>query len=167
MTGQLQDAGNTVTLAHYLDLLHGAGLVAGLQKYAGEKVRQRGSSPKLRVLNTALMTALGPVRFADLNKAPEFKGRLVESAIGAHVMNTSRGTGIEVQYCLERNREVDFVLVSGRAVSALEVKSAARPTSLPGADAFMQICPGARPLLVGAQGMPLADFLARPAKEWW
>lgn len=166
MTGQLQDAGNTVTLAHYLDLLHGAGLVAGLQKYAGEKVRQRGSSPKLQVLNTALMTALGPVRFADLNKSPEFKGRLVESAIGAHLMNTSRGTGIEVQYWLERNREVDFILVSGRAVSALEVKSTARPTSLPGVDAFMKMCPGARPLLVGAQGIPLADFLARPAKEW-
>ncbi len=30
----------------------------------------------------------------------------------------------------------------------------------------MKICPGTRPLLVGAQGMSLADFLARPAKEW-
>lgn len=166
MTGQLQDAGNTTTLAHYLDLLHGAGLVAGLQKYAGEKVRQRGSSPKLQVLNTALMSALGSVRFADLNKEPEFRGRLVESAIGAHLMNTSRGTGIELQYWFERNREVDFVLVSGRAVTAVEVKSTARPTSLPGVDAFLQICPGARPLLVGAQGISLADFLLRPAKEW-
>ncbi|MBD3272294.1 MAG: AAA family ATPase, partial [Elusimicrobia bacterium] len=52
--GQLQDAGNTTTLAHYLQLLEGVGLLMGLFKYAGERVRQRGSSPKLQVLNTAL-----------------------------------------------------------------------------------------------------------------
>ena len=34
--GQMQDAGNTTTLAHYLDLLVGAGMVCGLQKYAGD-----------------------------------------------------------------------------------------------------------------------------------
>ena len=34
-----------------------------------------------------------------------------------------------------------FVLLSGRAVSALEIKSAARPTSLPGVDAFMKDLP--------------------------
>ena len=42
MIGQLQDAGNTTTLAHYLDLLNGAGLLGGLPKYAGQRVRQRG-----------------------------------------------------------------------------------------------------------------------------
>ena len=57
MQGQLQEAGNTTTLAHYLDLLRAAGLLAGLSKYAGQRVRQRASSPKLQVLNTALMTA--------------------------------------------------------------------------------------------------------------
>lgn len=35
MLGQLQDAGNTTTLAHYLELLAGAGMVCGLQKFAG------------------------------------------------------------------------------------------------------------------------------------
>lgn len=57
MLGQLVDAGNTVTLAHYLQLLEGAGMVAGLQKFSGNQIRQRASSPKLQVLNTALMTA--------------------------------------------------------------------------------------------------------------
>lgn len=57
MLGQLQDAGNTTTLAHYLELLAGAGLLTGLHKFAGERVRQRGSSPKLQVLDTAFMTA--------------------------------------------------------------------------------------------------------------
>ena len=37
MLGQLQDAGNTTTLAHYLDLLAGAGMLAGLQKYSGPR----------------------------------------------------------------------------------------------------------------------------------
>ena len=56
MLGQLHDAGNATTLAHYLDLLGGAGLVVGLQKYAGDVARRRGSSPKLQVLNTARLT---------------------------------------------------------------------------------------------------------------
>ena len=56
MLGQLQDAGNTTTLAHYLELLAGAGMLTGLQKYSGKAVRQRGSSPKLQVMTTALMT---------------------------------------------------------------------------------------------------------------
>ena len=64
MLGQLHDAGNTVTLAHYLQLLHGAGMVAGLSKYSHGQVRQRGSSPKLQVLNTALMTL---VRLSIIN----------------------------------------------------------------------------------------------------
>ena len=45
MLGQLHDAGNTTTLAHYLDLLAGAGLVCGVQKFAGDAARSRGSSP--------------------------------------------------------------------------------------------------------------------------
>jgi len=57
MLGQLQDAGNTTTLAHYLDLLSGAGMLCGLSKFSSEVVRQRGSSPKLQVLNNGLMTA--------------------------------------------------------------------------------------------------------------
>ena len=34
MLGQLQDAGNATTLAHYLDLLAGAGLLVGIPKFA-------------------------------------------------------------------------------------------------------------------------------------
>ena len=45
MIGQLTDAGNTTTLAHYLELLQGAGMVAGLSKYSRGQVRQRRSQP--------------------------------------------------------------------------------------------------------------------------
>ncbi len=58
MLGQLQDDGNTTTLAHYLDLLTGAGILAGIQKHATEGFRRKGSSPKLQVLNSGLMSAL-------------------------------------------------------------------------------------------------------------
>ncbi len=49
MLGQLQDAGNTTTLAHYLDMLASAGMIMGIPKYSGRAVRMRGSSPKLQV----------------------------------------------------------------------------------------------------------------------
>lgn len=38
ITGQLQDAGNTTTLANYLKLLSDCGLLGGLEKYAGSVV---------------------------------------------------------------------------------------------------------------------------------
>jgi hypothetical protein len=83
MVGQLRDAGNTTTPALSLDLLVGAGVAAGLPKFAGEQVRQRASSPKLQVLNTARMSAQSGRSFAEARRAPELRGRLVESAIGA------------------------------------------------------------------------------------
>lgn len=166
MLGQLQDAGNTVTLAHYLDLLTGAGLLTGLSKYAGQKVRQRGSSPKFQVLNTALMTALAHTTYAGILTERDHWGRLVESAIGAHLVNSAVGKGIEVQYWLDRNREVDFVLFAGESVAAIEVKSGARKTMLPGIAAFSSAFPVKRQLLVGAQGIPLEEFLLQPAAHW-
>lgn len=166
MLGQLQDAGSTVTLAHYLDLLKGAGLLAGLHKYAGQKVRQRGSSPKLQVLNTALMTALSHTTFGNIRSDSDHWGRIVESAVGAHLLNAVTGTDREIHYWLDRNREVDFVLVSGSVVTAIEVKGGRRRTSLPGMDAFCRAFKVKRKLLVGAQGIPLDEFLAADIKTW-
>ena len=60
MIGQLQDAGNTTTIAHYLHLLDTAGLLTGLEKYDRQKLRQRSSSPKFQVHNNALISALHP-----------------------------------------------------------------------------------------------------------
>jgi hypothetical protein len=124
MTGQLQDAGNTTTLAHYLELLAGAGMLTGLQKFAAGRVRERASSPKFQVLNTALISAQSPLTFEAARKDREFWGRLVESAAGAHLINSAKETGVEVFYWRERNREVDFVLRSGKAVVAIEVNAA-------------------------------------------
>src|SRR5690606_7709933 len=108
MLGQLQDAGNTVTLAHYLDLLAGAGMVRGLPKYAGDVARSRGSSPKLQVRDTALMTAVSGLTVGEARADREFRGRLVESAVGAHLANAATAGLCELFYWRERNHEVDF-----------------------------------------------------------
>jgi predicted AAA+ superfamily ATPase len=91
MLGQLHDAGNTTTLAHYLDLLNGAGLIAGLAKFSGKHVKQRASSPKIQVLNTALMSASAHHSFEGAQQDRDYWGRLVESAVGAHLVNSTRG----------------------------------------------------------------------------
>jgi hypothetical protein len=162
MLGQLQDAGNTTTLAHYLKLLEGAGMLAGLEKYSASGVREKGSSPKPQVLNTALLTAQQTRGFAEAWKDRDFWGRLVESAVGAHLLNGAAGSGLEVFYWRERGREVDFVLRRGSRVLGIEVKSGRRRESLPGLAAFTRSFPGARPLLVGGDGVPLEEFLSTP-----
>lgn len=164
MLGQLQDAGNTVTLAHYLDLLDGAGMVCGLQKYAGHVARRRGSSPKLQVWNNALVTALWRRPAADVRADGDAWGQLVESAVGAHLLNSAWGSGIEVLYWREGNAEVDFVLRRGDRAVGLEVKSG-RKRDPSGAAAFAKAWPNAKLLAVGSSGLPLETFFGLTAAE--
>ena len=165
MAGQLQDAGNTTTLAHYLALLAGAWLLAGLDKHAADEARARGSSPKLQVLNTALMTALLGRDQCDLRGDGEAWGRLVESAVGAHLLNTAP-PGVQIGYWRERGAEVDFVLRRGREVMPIEVKSGRAKGAPVGLARFRQSFGGGPGLVVGTGGVPLEDFLSRPAGEW-
>jgi len=160
MLGQLQDAGNTTTLAHYLELLDAAGLLKGLQKISAEKVRQRSSSPKLMVLNTALMTATAGKNMAEAKNDPEFWGRLVESAIGAALINCLKGSQAEVCYWSGNNREVDFVVKNKDKLIAIEVKSGRKKTALPGMEEFAKKHPRCRKILVGAQGISIKQFLS-------
>jgi len=166
MLGQLQEAGNSTTLAHYLDLLAGAGMLVGLQKYAGATARSRGSIPKLQVLNTALMTAQSKLALEEAKADREFWGRLVESAAGAHLANAAAAGECELFYWRERNREVDFVVRAGRTVTAIEVKSGRRRETLAGMDAFAGSFKGVRRLLVGGDGIALEEFLAKPVRHW-
>ena len=166
MLGQLQDAGNTTTLAHYLDLLAGAGLVTGLPKYAGGVARRRASSPKLQVFNTALITAQAGTTLGQARRDRTFWGRLVESAVGAHLANAAAAGDCAVHYWRDRNREVDFVLRTGRTVVAIEVKSGRAPETLPGMAAFSEAFRPARTLLVGGDGIDIDTFLTTPVGHW-
>jgi predicted AAA+ superfamily ATPase len=165
MLGQLHDAGNTVTLAHYLDLLAEAGMLTGLQKYATHPARRRGSSPKLQVFNTALLSAVSDARPADMHADADFRGRLVESAVGSHLVNAQAAGICRVHYWRDRNREVDYVVTDGRTLLAIEVKSGRRRDALPGLAAFHEAFRPRRRLLVGGDGMPVESFLETPVAE--
>jgi predicted AAA+ superfamily ATPase len=166
MLGQLHDAGNATTLAHYLHLLGDAGLVVGLQKYAGDVARSRGSSPKLQVLNTALLTARAGLTLAEARGDSEFWGRLVESAVGAHLANAAAAGDCELYYWRERNQELDFVVKAGRRLAAIEVKSGRTPQAHRGMAAFAAAFKPQCSLLVGGDGIELAEFLSRPVSHW-
>jgi predicted AAA+ superfamily ATPase len=166
MLGQLQDAGNTTTLAHYLELLAGAGMLAGLPKHTGSAVRQRGSSPKLQVLNNALVTAQSGATFDEAREDLAYWGRLTESAVGAHLANAAASGACRLFYWRDRNREVDFVLEVGRQLVAVEVKSGRRRDALPGLAAFLEKEEGARPLVIGGDGMPIEQALSLAVSDW-
>jgi len=166
MLGQLHDAGNTTTLAHYLNLLGTAGLLIGLPKYSGSTVRQRGSSPKLQVLNTALVSAQDGVRIPEARSDREFWGRLVESAVGAHLVNAAASGTCEVFYWREGHREVDFVVRGRRRLLAIEVKSGRSRETHGGLAALAGTFRTARQILVGGDGIPVEQFLAKPVEEW-
>ena len=153
MLGQMQDAGNTTTLAHYLDLLAGAGMVCGLPKYAGDAARSRGSSPKLQVFNTALMTVTGGITPEEARSDREFRGRLLESAVGAHLANAAAAGECELFYWRDRGQEVDFVVKAGSRLTAIEVKSGRAPQAHAGTAAFAAAFKVKRTLLIGGDGV--------------
>ncbi len=166
MLGQLQDAGNTTTLARYLDLLSSAGLLAGLPKYSNRPHLGKSSSPKFNVLNTALMTAGSGYSFDEAQADRTYWGRIIESAVGAHLFNTAT-SDIRLHYWREGSLEVDFVLQRGDRAIAIEVKSGLHRGALPGMDEFKKRFRSHDSLLVGEGGIPLSEFLSVPAGQWF
>lgn len=165
MVGALEDVGNTTTVAAYLDLLDTAGLVAALPKYAGDHARRRRSTPKLAVHNTALMNAVGARSLKEIRTDPAAWGRLVESAVGSHLLGRARLDRASVGYWRTkvggRDVEVDFVVSGTSGVRAIEVKSGASIGSLEGLAAFRaSFGDGVQTEVVGTGGTPLEAFLS-------
>lgn len=123
MLGHLQDAGNTTTLSHYLKLLGTAGLIGGIEKYSHSVVRQRSGSPKFQVFNNALLSSQNPVAFQVIRQNPAEWGRVIESAVGACLINGSMKGSFSLYYWRDRNDEVDFVIERKGRITAIEVKS--------------------------------------------
>ncbi len=163
--GQLTDAGNTTTLAHYQQLLESAFLIQGLSKWSGAAIRRRNSSPKWLPLNTGLVTALSNRPFAEYKKDPVSWGRLVEVTVGAHLVNQGLLHGIDVYYWREGNQEVDFVIRKGNKVMAVEVKSAAKRNASWGLSEFRKRYPSGT-LVVGGSDLGLREFLETPVMQW-
>lgn len=156
--GQLLDAGNTTTLAHYLQLLDTAGLLGGIEKFDRKAIRKRSSSPKFQVHNTALISAQSAGYFNEIRQRPDLWGRVVESVIGAHLINASYTEDFNVHYWREGKHEVDFVLERRGKVIGIEVKSG---NSMPhsGMPEFQKQIRPDRILLAGKEGIPWQEFL--------
>lgn len=164
LLGELDSRENAGTIARYLDLLESAELIVGLRKHRGEPVIRR-SPPKLVVLNTALVTAPAIRTFEGARADRGYWGRIVESAVGAHLHQT-RSPGIHLGYWRDDRREVDFVLRAEGRVLGIEVKSGRPRGGHFGLEAFQARFPRARTLLVGEGGVEVADFLSEPASHW-
>ena len=158
--GQLHDAGNTVTIAHYLDLLDKANILCGLQKYSTNKIRVKQSSPRLMVYDTSLLIWSAGAARKNFLELPDYRGRLVESAIGAYLLARGREEGFSVYWWREKEKEVDFVIESGTtSLTAIEVKSGiVKHTD--GSMAFKKLYPHALCLTVGSQDLSVEDFLS-------
>lgn len=156
--GQLQDAGNTTTLANYLLLLSECGLLAGVEKFAGNIIRKRGSSPKFQVYNNALITAQSDGSYEQVINSPQYWGRLVESSVGTHLLNHALSEKYSLYYWRDGNREVDFVMEKGSKVVAIEVKSGMKADH-DGMTKFAEKFHPDKLLLVGTGGIPYEEFL--------
>ena len=157
--GQLDDAGNTSTIAHYLDLLGRAGLLCGLQKYAPKELKRRSSSPRLLAYDPSLVVASKRIRPNDLLADPAQRGHIVESAVGAYLLGRSAAERFELFWWREGDLEVDYVLRRDDQLVALEVKSG-RKKSNKGLPEFILRYPGTRALTVGSPEAPIEAFLA-------
>lgn len=164
MLRQLQDAGNTTTLSHYLDLLNQAGMVCGLNKYAVDKARRRNSIPKYQVYNNALMSLYCEHNFESARADHKLWGRLFESAVGAHIMNCAYTNRFKVYYWREDGKEVDFVLVKDTKVVAVEVKSN-HDKDTSGLHVFQDLFHPFRSILVGEEGIDIETFLKSDLKN--
>lgn len=166
LMGQLQDAGNVTTLASYLEILDQCALLTGLQKYANDDARKRGSIPKYQVYNNALLTAYKGRGFVADRTDTKVWGRWVESAVGAHLLSMADELDYKVYYWREPSRnpaqgdlEVDFVVVRDGEVTAIEVKSGRRVMNS-GLPAFVEAFAPKRSFVVGTGGVSLEDFLS-------
>ncbi len=112
------------------------------------------------------MTSLSQLDFEEAKQNREFWGRLLESAIGSALANGVKGHGGELFYWSNRNMEIDYALAKGKTLVAIEVKSGRRKTTLPGMEAFSREFHVRRKLLVGADGIPIGEFLLTPVAEW-
>lgn len=164
MLGQLRDAGNTTTLAHYLDILGSAFLISGLELFSKGHVRKRGSSPKLILWNNALINGMSLKTFEQTLEDRSLYGRLVENTVGAHLLNNLAGSPVSMTYWRKGQQEVDFVLNAGNEVIALEVKSGiGNPAG--GLAAFKKVYPESRSFILGANGIPLEEFFQSDPRE--
>ena len=159
MLGSLQDAGNTTTLAGYINLLQESGLLCGLQKFSMDTARRKASIPKFQVYNNALKTVFSPLIFEQATLDRKAWGHIFESGIGAYLLNQAFVHRFEVFYWRERNDEVDFILRKKGTLVAIEIKSNAEKRT-EGLEKFRRLFNPQSALIVGESGIGAEEFLS-------
>jgi uncharacterized protein len=143
--GALQDRGALETIAHYLELLEEAFLVAPLRKHSARPARQRAAPPKLVPLDNALLAVMDPRGIPDRRTEPQRFGAWVENACLAHAVNS----GERVTYWRQEPLEVDAVSDGAWGSWAIEIKTGAvSRADLAGIGEFVRRHPKYRPLIV-------------------
>lgn len=157
LLGSLQDAGNTSTLASYINLLNESGLLCGLQKYSVDMSRRKASIPKFQVYNNALKMVYTPLSFEQAILNRKEWGHIFESAVGAYLVSQGFIHRFEVYYWRERNNEVDFIIKKKDSIVAIEVKSnAEKQTS--GLDKFKEMFNPKNAFIIGDGGISVENF---------
>ncbi|MBZ0201792.1 MAG: ATP-binding protein [Ignavibacteria bacterium] len=164
LLGQLNDRGNSTTLAHYQDLLEQIWFISGIQKFSGSKVSARNSIPKWLVYNNAFFSVYSGEASNTFKNNSELFGRLVESAIGGYILNECRINSITVNYWRESNLEVDFVLSKNRKIIAIEVKTGSVKVHR-GLNEFSKKYKTFKSILISNETIPWYDFLKVDIKQ--
>lgn len=164
MVGALQDAGNTSTLAGYLNLLNDSGLVGGLQKFSIDDARRKSSIPKLQVYDNALKTIYSNLSFEQAIIDRKAWGHILESGIGAYIVNEAFAQRFEVFYWRDRDDEVDFVLRRKGSLVAIEVKGNAEKRT-DGLDKFKEKFNPKAAFIVGDGGIKPEEFLSMDLRK--
>ncbi len=164
MVGALQDAGNTSTLAGYLNLLNDSGLVGGLQKFSIDASRRKASIPKLQVYDNALKTLYTPLTFDQAIIDRKAWGHIFESGIGAYIVNEAFAKRFDVFYWRERDDEVDYVLRRKGSLIAIEIKGNAEKRT-EGLEKFKEKFNPKEAFIVGEGGIQPEEFLSMDLRK--
>jgi predicted AAA+ superfamily ATPase len=156
--GQIPDSGNTTTLTHYVRLLSEAGLLSGLEKFSNPASIRKNSSPKFIVNNTALSSALSRQTYESVYNDPVTWNRVIESAIGAHFINTAARDNVKVYYWNRGELEVNFVLERHGKIVAVELVHGNKPGGR-GLNAFKKEFTPDKTYVVGSEGLSWREVL--------
>lgn len=161
------NSGTVPTIKNYLDILNKSMIVQPLQNYSPSRVKEKQSVPKMQVFNNAFRNRFGTFSFDEARVDPAERGRLVESAVGAHLANRAMTDDYELFYWRnERRQECDYVLRKGQALVAIEVKSGSVDKTV-GFEKFKEQFADkvTAAFIVGPHALPLDDFFIMDLKS--
>ena len=110
------------------------------------------------VYDTSLLVWAAGASRKQFLEVPDFRGHLVESAVGAYLLARGKEEGFSIYWWRDRDKEVDFVIEKGSKLTAIEVKSG-KIKNTTGSMEFLSRYPKALSITVGDSTCPLDAFL--------